>query len=44
MANTKQMVFSKDVAGKKINVVREFEASVEQVWQAWTDSSLLDLW
>lgn len=44
MMNTKQMVFSKDVASKKINVVREFDASVEQVWQAWTDSSLLDLW
>ena len=29
---------------KKIRVEREFDAPVEKVWQAWTDSSLLDQW
>lgn len=28
----------------KLQVTREFNASVQAVWQAWTDSSLLDQW
>ena len=35
---------SKDVASKKIRVTRQFEAPAEQVWNAWTNSELLDLW
>jgi uncharacterized protein YndB with AHSA1/START domain len=40
----KQTVVSKDLAGKRIVVEREFAASPEHVWKAWTESSLLDQW
>ncbi|RYZ99965.1 MAG: SRPBCC domain-containing protein [Sphingobacteriaceae bacterium] len=39
-----ETVFSKDTANKKLNIVREFDASPEQVWKAWTESELLDQW
>lgn len=35
---------TKDVAHKKIIVERVFAAPREKVWQAWTDSNLLDQW
>ena len=41
---TKETIFSKDLANKKLRVVREFDAPVEQVWKAWTESKLLDQW
>ena len=41
---TKEIIFSKDAAKKKIFVVREFDAPVEEVWKAWTESELLDQW
>jgi len=41
---TREAVFSKDPSGRKLTVVRTFDASLEQVWQAWTDSALLDQW
>jgi uncharacterized protein YndB with AHSA1/START domain len=37
-------VFEKDIAAKKIHVVREFNAPVEKVWKAWTDPALLEKW
>jgi uncharacterized protein YndB with AHSA1/START domain len=37
-------VFEKDLAAKKIHVVREFDAPVEKVWKAWTDPDLLEKW
>jgi uncharacterized protein YndB with AHSA1/START domain len=40
----KEATFKKDVANKKINVEREFEAPVEKVWEAWTKRELLDQW
>jgi uncharacterized protein YndB with AHSA1/START domain len=43
MAN-KQTVITKDASKKKLLVVREFDAPLEQVWKAWTDSKLLDSW
>lgn len=43
MAN-KELVFTKDLANKKITIIREFDAPLEQVWKAWTDSTLLDQW
>jgi len=43
MANN-QTVLTKDIAGKKLLVTREFNAPVEQVWKAWTESELLDQW
>ncbi|MCC8424636.1 SRPBCC domain-containing protein [Mucilaginibacter sp. UR6-11] len=34
----------KDLANKKLNVIRAFNAPVEKVWKAWTDASILDKW
>jgi uncharacterized protein YndB with AHSA1/START domain len=42
MAN--KTVLTKDEGNKKIIVVREFDASVELVWNAWTQKELLDKW
>ena len=41
---TKETIYTKDVANKKMKVVREFDAPVEKVWRAWTESELLDQW
>jgi uncharacterized protein YndB with AHSA1/START domain len=35
---------SKDLQNKKINVKREFDASLDLIWRAWTESKLLDQW
>ena len=40
----KQTQVSKDLENKKVVVVREFDAPVQQVWEAWTNPRLLDLW
>ena len=37
-------IITKDLANKKLHIVREFNASLEFVWKAWTDSSILDQW
>jgi uncharacterized protein YndB with AHSA1/START domain len=34
----------KDLANKRLNVTRAFNASVEKVWKAWTDANILDKW
>lgn len=44
MIANKQTEVNKDLANKKITVVREFDAPLEQVWHSWTDSKILDLW
>ena len=44
MITTKETIFTKDLANKKIKVVREFDAPLEQVWKAWTESEILDKW
>jgi len=44
MTMEKKTKISKDTANKKMTVVREFAGSLEQVWNAWTDSNLLDQW
>ncbi|WP_295716085.1 SRPBCC domain-containing protein [Mucilaginibacter sp.] len=41
---TNNFVFEKDIAAKKIHVVREFNAPIEKVWKAWTDPDLLQKW
>lgn len=38
------MNFSVDKANKKIRVNREFAASLDKVWAAWTQSDILDQW
>lgn len=40
----KETIFTQDLTNKKIKVTREFDAPVEQVWKAWTESGLLDQW
>ena len=35
---------TKDLAGKKLKVIREFQAPVALVWKSWTESALLDKW
>lgn len=34
----------KDLENKKLTVVREFNAPLKDVWDAWTKSELLELW
>lgn len=40
----KNVSVKKDLANKKITVVRSFDAPVERVWKAWTQRELLDQW
>ena len=42
--SNKQTTISKDAANKKLIVVREFDAPLEEVWKAWTEKDLLDQW
>ena len=44
MTINKETIFTKDAANKKIIVEREFDAPLEVVWRAWTESDLLDQW
>jgi len=41
---TKETLFSKNLAQKKLNVVRGFDAALPLVWTAWTDRKILDQW
>ncbi len=41
---TKETIYTKDQANKKLSVVRDFDAPVASVWKAWTESELLDQW
>jgi uncharacterized protein YndB with AHSA1/START domain len=40
----KQTTISRDDVNLKLLIEREFEAPLDLVWKAWTDSNLLDLW
>lgn len=43
--NTKTKArFTKDVANKKIIVVKDLDANIHEVWNAYTDSTQLDQW
>jgi len=33
-----------DLQNKKVTITREFDAPLENVWRAWTESDLLDQW
>jgi uncharacterized protein YndB with AHSA1/START domain len=35
---------SKDLKSKKVTITREFDAPLESVWKAWTESKWLDHW
>lgn len=39
-----QVQVTKDLPNKKVIVTRHFDAPVEEVWKAWTESNLLDQW
>jgi uncharacterized protein YndB with AHSA1/START domain len=34
----------KDLPNKRIAIIREFDASPDMVWRAWTESKFLDQW
>lgn len=42
--SNKETQITKDAAKKQITVIREFDAPVAQVWDAWTKKELLDEW
>jgi uncharacterized protein YndB with AHSA1/START domain len=44
MSQKNETIITKDTTNKKLLIVREFEAPVDQVWDAWTQSELLDQW
>lgn len=44
MIATKETIYTKDPSNKKMKVVREFDAPLQKVWKAWTESELLDQW
>jgi uncharacterized protein YndB with AHSA1/START domain len=44
MTTLKETIYSKDEANKKLFAEREFDASVKEVWRAWTEPELLDQW
>lgn len=44
MKNSPLFDFSVNKENKTIHIKREFDASVELVWQAWTTPELLDQW
>lgn len=44
MSVNKETRITKDAAKKQITVIREFDAPVAQVWDAWTKPELLDEW
>jgi uncharacterized protein YndB with AHSA1/START domain len=44
MSTIKETIYTKDLSNKKVMVVRDFDAPVSQVWQAWTNQQLLDEW
>lgn len=44
MSSNNETVITKDQAKKQLKVVRQFDAPIETVWKAWTESKLLDQW
>lgn len=40
----KTTVFTKDTDNKKLTVVRNFDAPLADVWEAWTTPEILDKW
>jgi uncharacterized glyoxalase superfamily protein PhnB/uncharacterized protein YndB with AHSA1/START domain len=43
-ATTNDLHIVKDLKNKKITITRNFDATPEQVWRAWTEPELLDQW
>src|SRR5688572_15975641 len=41
---SKKMEIIKDLENKKLKITREFDATVEQLWTAWSTPELLEQW
>lgn len=44
MITKHETLFTKDLNNKKVKVVKEFDADIQKVWEAWTNSEILDKW
>ncbi len=44
MSTKRETMITKDAVNKKLTVVREFDGSLQDVWNAWTQQELLDQW
>jgi uncharacterized protein YndB with AHSA1/START domain len=44
METNTQTMIEKDLKNKKVSIKREFNAPLDIVWKAWTESKLLDQW
>ncbi len=44
MGSNNKTQIRKDLSKRQINVIREFDAPVDKVWEAWTNRDLLDEW
>lgn len=44
MMQVKETIYTRDEAKKMLKVERDFDAPLSRVWQAWTESELLDQW
>jgi len=44
MKNDLQMNFTVDKENKTVNIQREFNAALPEVWSAWTEAAILDQW
>lgn len=44
MTDLNQLRIEKDFSGRKITIVRNFNAPPQSVWRAWTEPELLDQW
>jgi uncharacterized protein YndB with AHSA1/START domain len=44
MTSTKETTIRPDVANLKLHITRIFDAPLADVWRAWTEAELLDLW
>ena len=39
-----KLAFTIDLSNKKLHITRQFKASKDFVWKAWTTAELLDQW
>lgn len=39
-----KLSFTNDIENKRLMITREFQASPDDVWKAWTEKELLDQW
>lgn len=44
MKTINKTIYAKDLAARQMRVTRHFDAPVDLVWKAWTQSDILDEW